>query len=290
MLLINGTPTTGIDARDRGLNYGDGLFETLALLDGQPRLWLYHMRRLEHGCRRLGLPLPDTRLLADELAQLYRQYTGNDRQRLVAKIIITRGQGGRGYRPVSAEPTRIVSVSAWPLYPRRHDEGIQVRWCRTRLGQNPQLAGLKHLNRLEQVLASQEWDDDDIAEGLMLDQQGHVIEGTRSNLFVISRQTLVTAPLSECGIAGVVREIICTDVIGHGLPVTVRPLSIADVVAADEAFLCNSIIGIWPIIRIVDVRHAGRFAVGPLTRHLRQCFRQYADTVTDAAAQVNHVR
>ena len=283
MLLINGVRTTQINALDRGLTYGDGLFETLALIDGRPRLWRHHLQRLEYGCRRLGLALPDRRLLEHELLTLYRHFNGSDNRRLVAKIIITRGQGGRGYRPVDVEPTRIVSVFDWPDYPPEYIDGIRVRWCRSRLSHNPQLAGIKHLNRLDQVMASLEWNDETIAEGLMLDQRDSVIEGTKTNLFVVRGQTLLTAPVDHCGIAGVIREVICTDVIDHQIPVEIRPLTTDDVRGANEAFVCNSIIGIWPVVRIIDDRRPAVFTVGPLTQTVRQRLHDYLGVSTDSA-------
>ena len=294
MLLINGERTTQISALDRGLTYGDGLFETLALIDGKPRLWRHHRQRLEHGCRRLGLSMPDARLLEQELLTLYEQHKVTDNRRLVAKIIVTRGQGGRGYRPGNIPPTRIVSVSDWPAHPPGHDEGIQVRWCRTRLGLNPQLAGIKHLNRLEQVMASLEWVDDTIVEGLMLDQRDYVIEGTRTNLFLIKRQTLLTAPVDECGIAGIIRGLICSDHIGHHIPVEIRRLTIDDVLTADEVLVCNSIIGIWPVVRIIDDHRPAVFTVGPLTHIIRQRLHDYVDTnvntSTDTTERASHGR
>jgi len=280
MLLINGEHATQINALDRGLSYGDGLFETLALIEGRPRLWHYHLQRLHHGCRRLSLALPDARLLEHELLTLQQQYKGIDKRRLVAKIVVTRGHGGRGYRPGGGEPTRIVAVFDWPDYPPEHRDGIRVRWCSNRLSLNPQLAGIKHLNRLDQVMASLEWDDEGIAEGLMLDQHGCVVEGTRTNLFLIRGQTLLTAPVDDCGIAGIIREIICTDAIGHHIPVEIRPLTIDDVIGADEVFVCNSIIGIWPVIQIIDDQHPAAFAVGPLTQTIRQRLQDYADAST----------
>jgi 4-amino-4-deoxychorismate lyase len=289
MMLINGKNTTRISALDRGLAYGDGLFETLALIDGRPRLWRHHLQRLDYGCRRLGIPVPDAALLEAELQTLCRQHDGGGAGRLVGKITVTRGQGARGYRPRALTPTRIVSVSAWPDYPPERANGIRVRWCRSRLSVNPLLAGIKHLNRLDQVMASREWDDPAIAEGLMCAQDGSVIEGTQSNLFIVRQGTLLTAALDDCGVAGIVRQLICDDVIDHRLPIDVRALSIDDVVSADEVFVCNALIGIWPVIQIIDEEQWADYAAGALTRRVSECLETYSAASAATSNPVTHV-
>lgn len=244
--LINGQPGVGIDALDRGLQYGDGLFETLAVKQGRPQLWDRHMTRLLEGCRRLRLPAADPPLLRAEADRLCAGAA-----RAVLKIVLTRGPGARGYRiEGDADGTRILTLSAAPDYPLRHyRDGVAVRLCATRLGCNPLLAGIKHLNRLEQVLARAEWDDADIAEGLMCDARGQVIEGIMSNLFIVRDGVLVTPWLGECGVAGVMQGTILAWARECGLRVAEQPLGPADIREADEAFLCNSLIGVWPVRR-----------------------------------------
>ena len=278
-MLINGRSTTQIDALDRGLCYGDGLFETVAVIEGQPQLWQQHIERLSNGCRRLGMTMPAETLLRQDIQSLYRERSRDQRlpQRLVAKIIVTRGTGGRGYRiTAAADCSRVISLFDWPDYPPAHGEGISVRWCNTRLGLNPALAGIKHLNRLEQVMARNEWQDDRIAEGLMLDSQGHVIEGTMTNLFIVANNQLQTARLDHCGVAGIVRQLICADSIQHGLSVCEQGLTKDDVLAADEVFVCNSLIGIWPVTRIDDPQTPQDFAVGPVSRRISILLQQFS--------------
>lgn len=245
-MLINGNATTMIDACDRGLHYGDGLFETIAVRNGASVLWDAHMRRLALGCRRLALPSFDTGLLGNEAVQLCGGV-----ERGVLKIIITRGSGGRGYRvPVAGavQPTRIVALYPWPDYPDTFwTQGISVRVCKTRLGHNPALAGIKHLNRLEQVLARSEWDDPDVAEGLMLDQDGHVIEGTMTNLFIVRHGCLRTPDVSHCGVAGVMRDRVLDAARELGIECEMGVVTRKDVKSAEEIFLCNSVIGVWPV-------------------------------------------
>jgi len=276
-MLINGRETTLIDALDRGLCYGDGLFETLAIIDGRPQLWQQHLERMQEGCRRLDITMPAEGVLLQELSSLCQRRLQNARSspRLVAKIILTRGKGGRGYRPTAATGSRIIALFDWPDHPLAHNDGIRVRWCRTPLGINPALAGIKHLNRLEQVMARNEWQDDNIAEGLMLDTRGRVIEGTMSNLFIVRDQRLLTPVLDQCGIAGIIRRLICEDTLGHGLAVTERNMHKNDVYAADELFVCNSLIGLWPVIAIDDQQSPQVFSVGPVTRRLQTLFNAY---------------
>ncbi len=262
-VLVNGVATQTVGFSDRGLHYGDGLFETLALEAGQPLCWEQHMARLADGCQRLGLLPPSLALLREESLRVSAGLeTG------VLKLIVTRGSGGRGYRPpADAQPVRIVMAYPWPSYPAENSEvGVRVRICHTRLGRNPALAGIKHLNRLEQVLARNEWDDPSIAEGLMLDEAGQVLEGTMSNLFVVSRERLFTASLETAGVAGVMRRIIMESAPALGYRVTECTLSPEDLSTADELFLCNSLIGIWPVRELAGMP----FKVGPVAGRLRR--------------------
>lgn len=269
MILINGANEQQIPITDRGFQYGDGLFETIEIQDGQAVFWQRHIRRLQNGCRQLRIPCPDVALLSSE-AQSLCEHT----ECAVLKIIITRGSGGRGYRqPDAIEPTRVLSLHPFPDYPAfLYQQGITARFCNTRLGLNTALAGLKHLNRLEQILARAEWQDSEIYEGLMLDSNEHVIEGTMSNLFLAKNGILYTAPLQQCGIAGIIREVILDACVAYGLPVAQRPLTKADVFAADEIFVTNSVIGIWQIRAI----ETSRFKVhGPVVRQVSAWLADY---------------
>ena len=260
VFLIDGIETDVIDAGDRGLQYGDGLFETVAVEQGRPQRWPRHMARLQAGCERLGIVPPDESILRDEVHTLCAERE----EPAVLKVIITRGCGGRGYRaPANSTPRRILSLHPWPDYPPAwYREGVRVRVCRTRLGLHPALAGLKHLNRLEQVLARSEWDRPDIAEGLMLDAGGRVVEGTMTNLFVVMDGRLVTPALTNCGIAGIMRREVMEVAEAMGLSCSEEELGLDDVEEADELFLTNCLIGVWPV-RELDGRS---FRVGPTCR------------------------
>lgn len=247
---------------DRGLHYGDGLFETIAIRRESALLYNLHLRRLEDGCHRLAIPAPEREILDEEVCNLCQGIS-----RGVLKIIVTRGSGGRGYRPSPhSRATRILLLYTWPNHPTDFSEyGITLRICRTPLGHNSFLAGMKHLNRLEQVLARSEWDDPMIPEGLMLDSQKQAIAGTMSNLFIVSGGALQTPDLSRCGVAGVMREFILEQISALGIKATVRSLALADVKRAEEIFVCNSLIGLWPVRCLEETR----YPLGPLTQQLR---------------------
>jgi 4-amino-4-deoxychorismate lyase len=260
MMLVNGLNQSTLSLNDRGLLYGDGLFETIAVVDGSPLELDRHVRRLHKGCERLTIEPPDLSLLNAEAAQLCA-----GAERAVLKIILTRGQGGRGYRPPAATPpTRILLLNPWPDYPQDYREhGISATLCRTRLARNPLLAGVKHLNRLEQVLARAEWRDE-YQEGLLLDTDGLVVEGTMSNVFAVCEETLHTPALNVAGVAGIMRERILEQAAGAGLAVTIGDLRLHDIARAQALFFCNSLIGIWPVRQFGD----RSFNDHPLVREL----------------------
>mgnify|MGYP000152111250 CR=1 FL=1 len=183
------------------------------------------------------------------------------------KIIVTRGSGGRGYRPdPAARSRRILHWFPAPAHPPSwSSEGVCTRFCTTTLGRNPRLAGIKHLNRLEQVLARAEWEDPAIAEGLMLDSEGLVIEGTMSNIFVEREGRLLTPRLDRAGVEGVVRALVLEQARAQGIVCEERDLAPQDLLEADALFLSNSLIGIWPVRRL----EARRYRLGALTLRLR---------------------
>lgn len=269
MILVNGEPQDFIAASDRGLHYGDGVFETLAIHNSTPQFWMAHMERLLKGCSRLGLPQPDVALLEAETARVCA-----DSERAVVKIIITRGSGGRGYRPpASPEPQRLIMCYPWPEY-SVPEKGITLRLCRTPLACNPMLAGIKHLNRLEQVMARSEWSDESIQEGLMLDTEGHVIEGTMSNLFAVRNGVLVTPDLANCGVAGVMRRQVLSLAENLGLTYDFVRLRTADLKEMDELFVTNSLVGIWPVARLEETDYGEAPVTARLMGELKSAMEQ----------------
>ncbi len=263
MILIDGTERDHVSVSDRGLHFGDGLFETMALEDGRALCLERHLERLADGCRRLAIPVPELSTLAEECARVC-----DGVPRGVVKVVVTRGKGGRGYAPeMGVSPTRIVARYPWPAYPpTARRDGIAVRVCATRLGRNPRLAGIKHLNRLEQVLARTEDDPADCTEGLMLDDRERVIEGIMSNLFVRHGERLSTPDLRECGVAGIMRSLVLETASNlHGLEPAIAQVRIDDLLSADECFVTNSLIGVWPIKTL----QGQALRVGPVAHELQ---------------------
>lgn len=249
MVSVNGVVDAAISPLDRGFSYGDGLFETCRCINGQIPLWSYHRERLISSAKRLMI-LVDEAVLQKYLDQsLSRCQSISD---CVVKIQITRGVGGRGYRlPARIEPTYFIGVfAANSLESQEFRDGVAVRICDTRLGKNTGLAGIKHLNRLEHILARAEWNDE-FAEGILLDIDGNVIEATVSNLFVVRDGELITPDLSAAGVAGVMRRLII-EVLGPELNLSTRITSfdLETLRTADEIFLSNSVFGIWPVIQV----------------------------------------
>ena len=226
---------------------------------------------LQAGCERLGIPAVDGKELARECQSL-----ADGADKAVLKVIVTRGSGGRGYRvPDKTAATRIVQLHEWPVFsPACAEHGVAVRICNTRLGHNPALAGIKHLNRLEQVLARQEWDDADIMEGLLLDTDGYLIEGTMSNIFLVRDETLVTPDLHQCGVAGIMRTRILE--LAGQLPIDIQicAIELQELLEADEIFICNSLIGIWPVIAV----DSSAYEKGMVTTRLQDLLDSCPDT------------
>ncbi|RAP56322.1 aminodeoxychorismate lyase [Oleiagrimonas sp. MCCC 1A03011] len=261
--LVNGRASPQVAADDRGLLYGDGLFETLRVIDGRAPLWAGHMHRLSRGCERLGMPAPDTDTLREEVSALTR-----DEGPSVVRITWTRGRGARGYGPpASPQCMRVVTASPAPvLDPDWSAAGIRVRFCDTRLAVQPALAGLKHLNRLEQVLARAEWRDPDIVEGLMRSMDGAVVCATAANLFARIDGVWVTPSVENCGVAGVARA----EVLAQWPQCRVGTIEMGALMQAEEVFLSSSVRG---ILAVGDL--AGRrLQVGADTRAMQAHFAQ----------------
>lgn len=265
MVLVNGEIRGNIDISDRGFQYGDGLFETIAVFQGKPLFFQQHLNRLFKGCKRLRIPAPEQFILESEARQL-----ASTVDCAVLKLIVTRGSGGRGYRqPDQILPTRVFSLHPFPEYSSDFQtNGIVTRFCEQRLASNPVLAEIKHMNRLEQILARAEWNDDSIQEGFMLDYQDHVIEGTMSNLFWVKNGILHTPELSSCGIKGILRDLVIDFAVTHNIGVLEKQFDKHSVLEADEVFVTNSVIGIRPVKQLNEQC----FKVGRITRRMQQWY------------------
>jgi len=262
MTLVNGLPRDSVSALDRGLSYGDGLFETIRLIGAHAPLWNRHMQRLLLGCKRLRIPAPDPQQLWQEALQVSEGLPD-----AVLRITLTRGIGERGYAlPAVSNTTRIVAAFPMPgLSAAIYRDGIRVHQCATALAEQPLLAGIKHLNRLEQVLARAEWNDPLIAEGLVCDRHGHAISATAANLFAVVDGVTITPSVDRCGVAGVARAAVL-DALGD---CQIGDLPLADCLRASELFLSSSVRGILPVQAVGD----NVYAPGPVTRAMQRYWR-----------------
>ncbi len=260
--LVNGCQTDQISVHDRGLAYGDGVFETLLIIRGEIPLWDYHLARLERSLTQLDITPYDT----SPLLRLIKKYIDKSRQQIV-KITVTRGIGPRGYAPPAhVKPTTIISIIDREL---EHDgnikEGVKVAFCDTRYSRQAKLAGIKHLNRLEQVLARSEIVQSGRDEGIMMDERGNVISATMHNLFLVEDGAIMTPDLTYSGVAGIMRELVITLARDENIPVIIKEVSRHALLSSNELFLTNSIHGIWPICEL----DSNIMAVGEITSRLQ---------------------
>lgn len=265
--LINGVTDAAISPRDRGFAYGDGVFRTIRVKNGRATAWVEHYAKLAADSGRLSLACPDAVLWQEDIECLFADQADG-----VVKLMLTRGIGERGYAAAShVNVTRVAIRSPLPNYPQQNaDMGIRAHLCQIRMAHQPLLAGIKHLNRLENVLARQEWTDLSISEGIMLDQDGLVIEGIMSNIFVRSGTILSTPNLQQCGVAGITRQRILDIAPSLGLTPDITSLTLDALMEADEVLMCNSLYGAW---QLVDFN--GRtWSVAPLAGRLRQILQE----------------
>jgi 4-amino-4-deoxychorismate lyase len=222
-----------------------------------------HIARLGKACTLLRIPLLKAEIESD-LKQLLALSAGEG----ICKIILTRGEGGRGYiADLSATPTRIVQFFEQSLH-SPHSHGIVATVSRHRLGQNHQLAGLKHLNRLDQVMASFDLTPG-IGEVICLDQQGLVIEGSRSNLILVEGGRLFSPSLATAGVRGIMLEALAARFAAIGKPIEFTELSLDDIYRCSELFFCNSVFGVWPVIKLCEGANVRQWAIGELGRQAK---------------------
>jgi 4-amino-4-deoxychorismate lyase len=229
-----------------------GIFETLAIVDGRARLLERHLNRLFEGCGRLALRAPVQSVLVAEIGALAAMPDGG-----VVKVIVAQsaGAGQDTEQIVRAEPSRPRPIEWWR-------DGVSIITCRTRLAVQPQLAGLKLLDRRAQLLARAEWTADSIAEGLMLDADGWLISGTMTNVYAVLNGVICTPAITRCGVAGVVRAALLDHWKAAGQSPVIRDLYPAELEGASEIFLSNALIGVWPVRSLDD--HS--YSVGPVAR------------------------
>lgn len=273
---VNGEKSSVVDAANRGMQFGDGVFETIAIREGIPCFLNRHLSRLRAGCQRLRIEGVGFGSVSDDLLQLACQFPQS-----VIKLMITRGESLRGYVYTSAsQPVIVLRVFTAPDYPEELSaSGIIVRLCTTLLSRQPLLAGIKHMNRLEQVLARNEWNDTAINEGLVMDTGHQIVEATMSNIFIVNNQKLLTPDLTQCGVAGIMRSVVMDIATAQAIDCGVCSITYEEVCNAEEVFLCNSQFGIWPVR---EIKAEASFQPGRITQQLQEAIKQ--EQLTDSAA------
>lgn len=242
----------GVSATDRGLAYGDGLFETIRMRGRRALLRSHHLDRMVVDAGRLGIPVERSDLDAEigrSGSDLASQY-GDD---WVLKLVLTRGGGGRGYRwPVECEPSLIVTSSPMPMLPP--PGGVVAALSQFPLTVNPRLAGIKTLNRLEQVMASREFSGEEF-ELIMANADGQLLEGTRTNLVVRMEGEWVTPPVESLAVAGVMRQyaLECLRASGHTIREQIIPPALLSSPGLRGLYLVNSVVGIVAVRRLGSV-------------------------------------
>ena len=265
-MLVNGQPCETVSIKDRGLLYGDGVFETILCDQGRPLLLAGHTQRLENGCKRLGLSAQELPSVLSDI----RQVAGDDD--CIVKVIVTRGLRARGYSYDKSDntTTRIVYREEKTSFPAEfYKSGIALTQCQHALTSNPSLAGIKHLNRLDQVMARSEWDHE-FQEGVMLNPKGYVLEGTMSNIFIEKNACWLTPKLDQAGVAGVMRQWIMRNAYQADMECVEEDITLEDMKQAQAMFICNSVIGIWPVNLFLGQTYVISEATQKIMQHLNQ--------------------
>ena len=255
MHLINGKISAVLPASDRGLQFGDGCFTTARFAHGEIYLLEAHLRRLQQACARLRIPFIAWDLLQQEMrAQALRYQQG------ILKVILSRGPGGRGYSGTTCNtPTRILSVSAMPAhYACWKEEGITLALSPVPLGRNPYLAGIKHLNRLEQVLIRSHLEQTNADEALVLDSDGWLTECCAANLFWRCGRDVYTPRLEHAGVNGIMRQFIIAQLAPTAYRVVEVNAPLSALEQADEVLICNALMPVVPVQRFADLHWSAR--------------------------------
>lgn len=260
--LVNGKPDASIDVQDRGFAYGDGAFRTFRMRGGVACDWARHFCKLERDSSALALSCPSKNTWQRDLTVIAKQASD-----CVVKLMVTRGTGPRGYQmPPPGAPTRVaLAFESPPDLPGDQRDALRARICHLRLARQPRLAGIKHLNRLENVLARAEWNDPDIGEGLLFDSLEQLVGGTASNVFLIRGGRLFTPDLAGAGVAGVQRARIIEAAAKLNVELRVGCITREELVSAEAVFVCNSVVGIRGIAQLDEQL----FPPHPLVRALR---------------------
>lgn len=252
--IINGRFSQGISPIDRGFAYGDGVFRTMRFIAGELIDWPLHYQTLVHDCGKLQMVCPSAELFMQDLKSLIQHVSTEEKSSVscTIKVMVTRGEGARGYAPPSiANPTRVMIASPLPTYSSAiYKQGVALYVCQTKLGHQPMTAGVKHLNRLENVLARGECTDPVFFDGLMLDIADNVIEATAANIFIRKGKQLITPKLDVCGVAGMMRQKLLWLAPTMGYHLEEGDLKLDTCLQADDVIITNSMFGVLQVNRI----------------------------------------
>jgi 4-amino-4-deoxychorismate lyase len=262
--MINGVAADYLNINDRAIHYGDGIFETILCSNNRLYFWQQHYLRLKTSAGKLKLKCPDEKVLLDDISQLLDGNQFSQGMVFSVKIILTRGAGERGYRfasdrfDIACVGTRLVLLSEISpeyssLITRELISG-ELCLCRQQASINTGLAGIKHLNRLENVLARNEWNDEYL-DGLMINASSHVIEGSMSNIFAVKHNQLFTPELSLSGVKGIMRDVVIQLAEKNNIPISLTRMSVDEIVDMDELFISNSLIGMKSVNKLLDTRY-----------------------------------
>ena len=256
--LINGEFSKHISVIDRGLSYGDGLFETMSwsYLDDEKVLgvefWDRHIERIKQGCLITKIKLPPTEILTNYKEKILNESFRKGIKNGILKIVITRGIGGRGYKfEKEIVPTVIfLSFPSKEINKKTLYRGVKLRFCEFPIFENSMLAGLKHLNRIDSVMARSEWEEDEFFDGVMLDNSDSIIDGTMTNLFFSKNNVLYTPIIKKSGINGIMRQVVIDNAKLFFKEVCEIEIKRRTISTFDEMFVTNSVIKILPVTHL----------------------------------------
>ncbi|NQZ79775.1 MAG: aminodeoxychorismate lyase [Colwellia sp.] len=242
---VNGKQEQYISITNRGLAYGDGVFTTAKVLNGKVQLLAAHLERLMDSCLKLHIALPDMDKVAIELIDVAQRF-----ELAVLKVIITAGLGGRGYSRQGCSSSMVI-ITFHPFPEHYHiwqTKGVELGLSNFKLGLNPSLMGLKHLNRLEQVMIRRELDHQPEDDLLVTNISGHIVETSCANIFWLKAGQYYTPDLSESGVEGLIRNIILKNIPSTHIVKT----QISNLDNIEAMFICNSVMGIIPVRRYLN--------------------------------------
>ncbi|MEC6822668.1 aminodeoxychorismate lyase [Photobacterium piscicola] len=269
MALVNSCEQQQLAITDRATQYGDGCFTTMLVEHQQVQLWSLHLARFKVSLERLAIAAPDWQQVYTDVAALALKYPHQGG----IKILISRGSGGRGYNPAGCHDTQVIITHfEWPLhYQQWQQQGITLGVCQLRMGNSPMLAGMKHLNRLEQVLLKQEIEKAGWVDAVALDSDGRVIETTVANLFWRKGNTVYTPALQRTGVAGVMRQWVLDMLNELNYDYQVGDFALEAVLTADEVFITNALMTLVPINQIQTTQYSERTVFKILWKRLHSC-------------------